>query len=103
MFTSTCRSPNVVDRALHQPARALEVGDVLAVGDRLAAHRADLVDDLTRGPGARSVAVDLGTEVVHHDLGALVRELECVAAADAAARAGHDDDASVADPHQRSP
>ena len=42
-----------VDRRLHQPLGAVEVGHALAVGDRLTAHRLDLGDHLL---GRRQVA-----------------------------------------------
>ena len=42
-----------VDRGVHEPARAVPVGDVVGVRDRLAADRDDLVDDVLRGPCAR--------------------------------------------------
>ena len=67
----------------------------LAIG--LAAAGPDLVDDLAGGAGAAPAAVELGAEVVDHDLGALAGELEGVRPAEPPARAGHDDDPSVAD------
>ena len=78
-------------------AGAVEVGHVVAVGDRLAARGPDLVDHLAGGPGAAAGAVELAAEVVHDDPGALAGELEGVGPAEPAARAGDDDDASVAD------
>ena len=50
-----------------------------------------------RGPVVAAGAVARDAEVVHDDLGALARERERVLAADAAAGAGDDDDASFAD------
>ena len=49
------------------------------------------------GPGRLPAAVERAAEVVDHDLGALGREGERMGAADAAAGAGDDDDATVAD------
>ena len=42
-----------VDRALHHPTGGLEVADVVGVGDGLAAHALDLVDDLLGGSSVR--------------------------------------------------
>ncbi len=78
-------------------ARAVPVGDVVAVRDRLAAERGDLVDD---GLGRRPIAAGAvrgHAEVVDHDDRAFASERERVLAADAAPRAGHDHDASFAD------
>ena len=61
-------------------------------------HGADL---LTTSSGRRlelALAVERDAEVVDHDLRALAGELEGVRAADAATRAGDDDDASFTDP-----
>ena len=87
-----------VDRGVHEAAGAVPVGDVVGVGDGLAARRDDLVDDqLRRAPvGAGAVARD--AEVVHDDARALTCERQRVLAADAARRAGDDDDPAVADP-----
>ena len=50
LFTSTSSPPKVVDRRFDQAAGAVAVRHVLAVGDRLAAEAADLLDDLARRP-----------------------------------------------------
>ena len=96
LFTSTCRSPNASTAVLIEALAALPVGDVVGVGDGLAAHGLDLVDDLL-APAVRSSpdAVDGAAEVVDDDLGALRREQQRVLAADAPAGAGDDRDASV--------
>ena len=60
-----------LDRGPDQPAGAGEVGDVLAVGDRLAAARLDLVDDLLRRRRIGAEPVPVAAEVVDDDLGAL--------------------------------
>ena len=88
-----------VDGRLDQPPGAVVVRDVVAVGHGFAAHAPDLVDHLTGRSGRAPGPVDLGPEVVHHDLGALAGELEGVLPPDAPARPGDDDDASVADAH----
>src|SRR5204862_4540213 len=71
--------------------RSLPVGHVVAVGDGLAPVGPDEVDDLAGGARRRACAVQLGTEVVDHDLGTLAAELDGVTAADAPAGAGDDD------------
>ena len=92
-----------VDRLLHHRRGLLEVGDVGAVGDGLAAQRLDLGDDLVGDLGGRALAGAGGAEVVDHDLGALPGELEGVGAADAATRSGDDRDASFEDAGHGSP
>ena len=54
LLMSDVEAAEGVDRpGCDQPLGAVEVGDVVAVGDGLAAHRLDLVDDLA-GPGRAS-------------------------------------------------
>ena len=86
-----------VDRLLHHRRRLLEVGDVGAVGHRLAAERLDLGHHLVGHLGGGALTGAGGAEVVDDDLRALAGQLEGVRAADAAARAGDDRDASFAD------
>ena len=95
MLTSTWRSPNASIAGVDQALAALPVGHVVGVGDGLAAHGLDLVDDLLGGRAVVARAVDGAAEVVDDDLGALGGEQQRVLAADAAARAGDDGDASV--------
>ena len=97
LLTTASRPSNAVDGGGDDAAGALEVGDVVAVGDRLAARRADLVDHLAGRPGAAAGAVELAAEVVHHDPRALPGELERVGPTEPAPRSGHDHDAPVAD------
>ena len=92
-----------VDRLLHEALRAVPVGDVLAVDDRLAAQRLDLVDHLHRRARVAAVAVHVAAEIVDDDLGALAREQQRVLAAEAAPRAGDDRDPSVECTHDPSP
>ena len=89
-------APGVQSR-LDQSSRALPVRDVLAVGDRLATHRADALDHLAGRPLGAPLSVGLGPEVVHHHLGALPGELQGVSPADSAAGARHDHDSSFTD------
>src|SRR5437016_2247040 len=84
----------LVDGGLKQVLRAVEVGDVIAVGDGLAAHLADKIDDFAGGAGRAAAAVELGADVVDDDLGTLSGEFEGVLAAEAAARARDNDNAA---------
>ena len=83
------------------PSGAREVGDVLAVRDRLAAERLDLAHDVVRGPFARALAGERRAEVVDDDLRARARERERVLAADPAAGAGDDRDLARSGPASR--
>ena len=81
-----------VERLLHHAVAGLEVGDVVVVGDGVAAHLLDFVDDLV---GRALLAAGAGrgaAEVVDDDARALGRERQALAAADAAAAAGDDRD-----------
>jgi hypothetical protein len=72
------------------------VGDVGAVGDRLAAGGHDLVGDaLGEAHVAAAVAGEHVAEVVDDHLGATLGERQRVCAAEAAAGAGHDRHLSV--------
>ena len=90
-----------VDRGVHQAAGALPVGDVVGVGDGLAARRDDLVDEELRGRAVGTGSLARDAEVVHDDARAFTREQACVLAADAAPGAGHDHDPPFADARQR--
>ena len=91
------------DRRFDDVRRGVEVGDVVGVGDRLAAERADLLDDLVHRLVGCARAVGRATEVVDHDLGALACECQCVRAAEAPTRSSDHDDSSVADTHRLPP
>ena len=90
-----------LDGAVDEALAALPVGDVVAVGDGLAAHGLDLLDDLLRGGQVGPGAVLGAAEVVDHDLGALRREQQRVLAADPAPGSGDDGDAAVKRSHGR--
>ena len=60
-----------VDRRSDHALGTLEVGDVLAVGDRLTAHRRDLVDHLLGRAEVAAGTVDRAAEVVDDHLGAV--------------------------------
>ena len=85
-----------VDRGLDEPLGAVPVADVVGVGDGLAAHGLDLVDDLLGRAGVVALAVHRAAEVVDHDLGAVVGQEQRVLAADAPAGARDDRDATLA-------
>src|SRR5699024_6629136 len=92
--------PEVLDRLLNEVLRTVEVGDIVGVRDCLAAARLDLGDHLVGGPfpGVRTVEGD--PHVVDDHLRPRLGEGERVGTADAAARAGHNDD-SVLTHHLR--
>ena len=97
LLISTWRSPNVSIAAVTSRSAPAKSLDVVAVGDRLAAHRLDLVDDLLGGREIVARAVDRAADVVDHDLRAVAGEAEGVLAADTATGAGDDRDASFAE------
>ena len=85
--------PELVDRLLHEPLRAREVGDVLAVRRRLAAGGADLLDDLLGRAGVGSLAGERrAPRSLTTTFAPALREGERVRAADPAPRAGDDRD-----------
>ena len=91
MFTSTSRPPKVSTAVLTRRCAPSQLGDVVAVGDSLAAHGLDLLDDLLRGAGrGRTRAVHLAAEVVDDDLGPVLGEHQRVLPTDASAGAGDD-------------
>ena len=84
-FNTTASSlPKVGDRLVDHALGAVPVGDVVAVGHRLAAHRLDLVDDLLGGADIVALAGAVAAEIVHHDLGAVLGQHQAMLAADAA-------------------
>ena len=101
LFTRTSSLPERVDGGVDDALGAVEVGDVVVVGDRLAAAALDDVDDLVGGALVGALAGHRAAEVVHDDLGALVGELDRLAAADAVAGAGDDGDLAVEHAHLR--
>ena len=92
-----------VDRVLDEPAGALEVGDVLAVGDRLSVGGLDLCDHLLGRRQVGALARERPAEVVHDHLRAGGGERERVRATDAAARAGDDCDLAAQIGHGAEP
>ena len=92
-----------VERALQDVLAALDRGDVVVVGRRLAARRADLLDHVVGHPVALPRAVARAAEIVHEHRCALARERERVLASDAAARSRHDRHLAVEQAHDRRP
>jgi hypothetical protein len=76
-----------LDRLVDHPSGTVEVGDVVVVGDGLAAGRLDLVDDLLGGCGVGTGAVPAAAAVGDDDLRAIRGEQQRVLAADPAASA----------------
>ncbi|MDF9816812.1 hypothetical protein M2266_006125 [Streptomyces sp. SPB162] len=89
--------PERIDRGGDQGGGPCRGGDVVAVGDRFAAQRPNLVDDPLGRPRRAARAVEADPEVVDDDARALAREGEGVGAAEAAPRAGDDGDPPRAD------
>ena len=87
----------LVDGRIDDPLGAVEVGDVVAVGDGLATRGADLVDDLAGRAARRAGAVELGADVVDDHVCALAGERQRVLAAEPASRARHDGHATFTD------
>jgi hypothetical protein len=91
----------LLDRLPHEPFRAREVGDALAVRRRLAARGADLLDDLLGRAEIGALAGDPGAEVVDHDRGSRIGERERMRAANAAPGSRDDGDLAVQIGHRR--
>ena len=82
----------MIDRRLHDLAGGDRFRDRLEIGDRGAAALLDFLDHFLGGRGAVARAVGGAAGIVDHDLGALGGAQQRDLAADAAARAGDDDD-----------
>ena len=70
-----------VNRLLHQVARAVEIGDVVEVGDSLAAACPDDLDHFLGRPTVGALAASRAPEIVHDDARARGGEIQRVAAA----------------------
>ena len=90
LLTSMSSRPNVSTAVLIRRWPPSQSATLSRVGDRLAAHRRDLVDDLFGRGAVASGAVGRAAEVVDDDLGALRGEQQRVLATDAAPGAGDD-------------
>ena len=96
-------TPEGVDRLLHHVAGAREVGDVVEVGDRLAAAGTDDRGNVVGRRGIGTFPSCRSAEVVHHDARAGGCEVQRMSSADAVAGTGDDGDLSVQDAHDDSP
>src|SRR5271163_1545996 len=85
----------IIDGAFDNALGSFEIGDAFEVGHGLAARRADFFHHVF-GRGARLPgAVEMPTEVIDDDLGAMLRHQDRFLASDAAARAGYDRHLSI--------
>ncbi len=93
-----CDPAERVARLLHHLEAIVEAGDRAVIGDRLKAHRLDLLGHRLGRTlvAARAGAADAG---VDDDLGALARHLLGDLGTDAARRPGADRDASIEHAH----
>ena len=92
-----------VDRELDEALGAVPGGDVLGVGDGLAAEGLDLVDNALGGTGGDAAAITGAADVVDDELGAFLREQQCVGTANAATGTRDHDYATVAQPTHELP
>ena len=90
-------------RRVDQALGGVEVGDVVVVGDGLAAGRLDLGHDLLGRRGVGAGALGRSAEVVHHDLGALGGEQERVLPPDPPPCSGDDGHPALELVHVSSP
>ena len=84
-----------VDGCLDQAFGSRPCGDVVAIGDRLAAHRLDFVDHLLRRRDVATGAVDTRAEVVHDDVRAVAGKAQGMLTADSATRSGDNNDTTL--------
>ncbi len=89
-----------VARLLDHGEAIVELGDRPVIGDSFAAGRLDLVDQLLRRRLVKPLAAAAGARVVDDNLGAVRRHQFCDLAADPAAGAGADRDASIEHAHR---
>ena len=88
-----------VDGGLHDASGSVPVGDVLVVGDRLAARRDDFRHHAVGGAGVAPFAAQRGADIVDHDIRALGSEGERIGPPQPARGAGDDDGSVFADSH----
>ena len=104
LFTRTSRQPNVVDGGAHEAARALEVRDVLAVGDRLTSQaRGSRRRPRRPGPSSRPSPSTSAPRSLTTTLAPWRASSIACAPADAATRPRDDRHASLAEPASRRP
>ena len=85
----------LVEGGLHQSLRPIRARDVVPVGHRPTPEGADLFDHFLGRPTRLAFAVDLHSEVVHHNGSTLAGQLDGVAAAEAPPRTGDDGHTSL--------
>jgi hypothetical protein len=85
-----------LDRLVDHVLGAIPVGNVVAVGHGLAAHRLDLVHNLLGGAHVVALAGPVAAQVVHDHLGAMLGQHQAMFPADAAGAARHDRNPSLA-------
>jgi len=89
-----------VDRAGHDAAGRVEVGDGVVIRDRFAAERLDLAADLRRRVLAGPGAVQGRADIVDYDAGPGMGHRERELASDAPTGAGDDRDPAVEEAHR---
>ena len=94
-------APEGVDRRVDEVLGALPVGDVVGVGDRLAARCLDLGDDVVRRALIGASALVRAAAVVDHDLGALGSEEQGMFAPEPTSGSGDDRHAADQGSHGR--
>jgi hypothetical protein len=85
-----------LDRSVDESLRTFPRRHAVAVGHGLATHPLDLLDDLLGGTEVATGAVDVATEIVDHDLGAVRRQAQGMLTADPAPGTGHDGNSTLA-------
>ena len=93
-------SAELADGLLDEALGAVPGGDVVGVGNSLAACSDDLVDYLLRGAGICTGTVVCSAEIVDHDARTLTSEEQRMLTADAASCSGDDRYATVETSHQ---
>jgi hypothetical protein len=96
-------APEVLHRRLDEMAGGVEVGHVVAVGDRFSPERPDHLHDGIGRSGGTAGPVHGDAQVVHHHPGTQAGALERFGPADAVPGAGDDDDPTFAQPRHRGP
>jgi hypothetical protein len=91
------------NRSIDDALGGVPIGDVLVIGDRVAACRLDLGNHCVCRAGIAPFAVQRGADVVDHHVRAFGAESQRIGPAQPARRAGDDDGASVTDPIVLSP
>ena len=79
-----------LDRGVDQPLRTFPRGDTVSVGNGIATHRLDLLNDLFGRAEIAASAIDVAAKVVDHDLRAVGSQTEGMFAPDPSTGSGHD-------------